>query len=257
MNQTHKIALITGATAGIGKSTALLFAQKGWDVIITGRRKDRLEALQKQIEADYATKVLILNFDIQSWEESKASIESLSADWQKIDVLVNNAGLAMGRDDFHEADVKDWDTMINTNVKGLLYISRLVSPLMIERQKGHIINVSSIAGKQVYARGNVYCATKHAVDALSKAMRIDLLEYNIRVTSINPGAVETEFSIVRYKGDLEQAAKVYEGYQPLLAEDVADTIVYAATRPPHVNLNEIMLTCTTQANAFYNIKNKK
>ncbi len=249
-----KTVFITGATAGIGKATAVLFAQHGWNIIITGRRAERLAELTTHLQTTYSINVLPLCFDIQNYKQCQEQIEGLAPAWQQIDVLVNNAGLALGRDYFQDGQIEDWDTMIDTNVKGLLYISRLITPLMIQHKKGHIINISSIAAKQTYARGHVYCATKHAVEALSRGMRIDLLNHKIRVTSINPGAVETEFSIVRYKGDMEKANKVYEGFTPLTAEDVADTVLYAATRPPHVNINEIELTCTTQASAYYSIK---
>ncbi|MGB1242342.1 MAG: SDR family oxidoreductase [Chitinophagales bacterium] len=247
----QKIIFITGATAGIGKATALIFAKNGWDLIITGRRKERLDSLSTKIEADYQVKVLPLTFDVQDQAAVKTAIANVPKNWRSIDVLVNNAGLAVGRDSFQEAQIDDWERMIDTNIKGLLYVSRLISPIMIEHQKGHIINVSSIAGTQVYAGGHVYCATKHAVEALSQGMRIDLLKHGIRVTSIQPGMVETEFSIVRFKGNKEQADSVYKDVTPLIAQDVADTIHFAATRPAHVNINEIMITCTAQANAFY------
>ena len=246
-----KIILITGATAGIGEATASLFAQNGWNLIITGRRKERLDKLSKRIEENHKVKVLSLNFDVRDLNAVEEAVASLPQDWRKIDVLVNNAGLAVGRDAFQEAVFDDWERMIDTNVKGLLYISRMISPLMIANNKGHIINISSIAGSQVYAGGHVYCATKHAVEALSQGMRIDLLKHGIKVTSIKPGAVETEFSIVRFKGNKEVADSVYKGIVPLVAQDVAETVYFAATRPPHVNINEIMLTCTAQANAFY------
>lgn len=248
----NKIALITGATAGIGEATALLFAQNGWDLILTGRRTERLQQLAEHIRnSQHKVRTLLLSFDVRNYEQTKKHLEAIPTDWQNIDVLVNNAGLAVGFNDFHEAVIDDWERMIDTNVKGLLYVSRLISPLMVERKKGHIINVSSIAGKQVYSKGNVYCATKHAVDALCKAMRIDLVKHKIRVTSINPGAVETEFSNVRFKGDDARADQVYAGYDPLLAEDVADTIYYAATRPPHVTINELIIMPTAQADSFY------
>ncbi|MFK7903935.1 MAG: SDR family oxidoreductase [Chitinophagales bacterium] len=250
MNQKN-IIFITGATAGIGEATAMIFAKSGWDLIITGRRKERLDSLSTKIEATYKVKVLPLTFDVQDHSAVKTAIANIPKNWRSIDVLVNNAGLAVGRDSFQEADINDWERMIDTNIKGLLYVSRLISPVMIENQKGHIINVSSIAGSQVYAGGHVYCATKHAVEALSQGMRIDLLKHGIRVTSIQPGMVETEFSMVRFKGNKEQADNVYKGVTPLIAHDIADTIHFAATRPAHVNINEIMVTCTAQASAFY------
>lgn len=251
-----KTILITGATAGIGEATALLFAKNAWNTIITGRRETRLIALAEKIRKTYGTKVLPLAFDLRDAEAVAQSIQQIPDEWKTIDVLVNNAGLARGRSTFQEANLDDWETMIDTNIKGLLYVSRLVAPMMIQRQRGHIINISSVAGKQVYAGGHVYCATKHAVDALGKAMRIDMLKHGIRVTSINPGAVETEFSIVRFHGDKAKADKVYEGYQPLTAIDVADTIYYAATRPPHVNINEIILTCTAQADVNHLVRHQ-
>ena len=250
MNQ-RKIIFITGATAGIGEATALLFAQNAWDLIITGRREERLNSLAQQIEETYKVDVLPLNFDVRNQKAVQEAVTNLPKKWQAIDVLVNNAGLAVGRDNFQEAEIGDWERMIDTNIKGLLYVSRLMSPMMIENQKGHIINISSTAGTQVYAKGHVYCATKHAVEALSQGMRIDLLKHGIKVTSIQPGMVETEFSVVRFRGNKEEADNVYKGITPLVAQDVADTIYFAATRPTHVNINEIMLTCTAQANSFY------
>ncbi len=254
MAKERKIILITGATAGIGEAIALLFAQNNWDIIITGRRQERLNKLQQRLEKEHGVAVLSLCFDVRDREATELQLQEIPAHWKQIDVLANNAGLAMGRDKFQDSLVDDWEVMLDTNVKGLLYVSKVVSNFMIENGYGHIINISSIAGKQVYAMGHVYCATKHAVDALSKGMRIDLLAHGIRVTSINPGAVETEFSIVRYKGDLEKANKVYEGFIPLYAADIADNVYYAATRPPHVNINEIIVTCLTQADAFNKIK---
>ncbi len=250
MNQ-QKTIFITGSTAGIGEATALVFAQNGWNLILTGRRKERLDAIASKIEETYKVNVLPLSFDVRNKAAVKDAISNLPNNWKGIDVLVNNAGLAIGRDAFQNSQIEDWEIMIDTNIKGLLYVSRLISPMMIENGKGHIINISSIAGRQVYANGHVYCATKHAVEALSQAMRIDLLKHHIKVTSIQPGMVETEFSVVRFKGNKEQADSVYENVVPLVAQDVAETIYFAATRPSHVNINEIMLTCTAQANAFY------
>lgn len=244
-----KIALITGATSGIGKASAIKFAENNFDLIITGRRKEKLEELKKEITSKYNIKVLSLNFDIRNLEEVTSAINSLPEDWKNIDVLLNNAGLAVGVSPIQEGIIDDWERMIDTNVKGLLYISRKVSPLMISRNKGHIINIASIAGKEVYPGGNVYCATKYAVDALSKAMRIDLLKHNIKVTNIAPGMVETEFSIVRFKGDKESADNVYNGLDPLYGEDIADVAVFAATRPAHVCLNDIVVMPTSQASA--------
>ena len=243
----HKIVLITGATSGFGEATARQFAAAGYRLIITGRRKERLEALKQELKTD----VLALVFDVQDKDAVFAAIASLPAEWKDIDILVNNAGLALGRDHFNEASLDDWETMLDTNVKGLLYVSKAVVPLMIARKSGHIINLGSIAGKEVYEKGNVYCASKYAVDAISKSMRIDLLQHRIKVTAIHPGAADTEFSKVRFKGDMDQAQKIYEGYTPLRAEDVADTIYYCASLPAHVCINELNITCLAQANSFY------
>jgi 3-hydroxy acid dehydrogenase/malonic semialdehyde reductase len=243
----NKIVLITGATSGFGEACARQFAAGGYRLIITGRRKEKLEALQKELK----TEVLPLVFDVQDKDAVFAAIAGLPAAWKDIDILVNNAGLALGRDFFHEASLDDWETMLDTNVKGLLYVSKAVVPLMVARQSGHIINLGSIAGKEVYEKGNVYCASKYAVDAISKAMRIDLLQHRIKVTAIHPGAADTEFSKVRFKGDMGQAEKIYEGYTPLRAEDVADTIYYCASLPAHVCINEVNITCLAQANSFY------
>jgi len=247
----NKIVLITGASSGFGEASARKFAAGGYDIIITGRRKERLEALKQQLEQAHSIKVFVLVFDVQDKAAVFAAIGQLPPDWQKIDILVNNAGLAAGRDFFDEASLDDWETMIDTNVKGLLYVSKAVIPLMVARKKGHIINLGSIAGKEVYEKGNVYCASKYAVDAISKSMRIDLLQHLIKVTAIHPGAAETEFSVVRFKGDEQQAQKIYEGYTPLSAGDVADTIWYCASVPPHVCINEVNITCLAQANSFY------
>ncbi len=252
----NKIIFVTGATAGIGKATVELFAQNNWDVIITGRRQERLVELQTQLQEKYGIKVLSLNFDVRDLVQVQQQITNLPEEWRSIDVLLNNAGLGLGHGPFQEADINDWEVMLDTNVKGLLYMSRLISPLMIKNKKGHIINISSIAGKQVYAGGHVYCASKFAVDALCKAMRIDLLKYQIRVTSINPGMVETDFSLVRFKGNEEKASTMYDGYQALTAHDIADNVWYAATRPPHVNINEIIVTPTAQANAYHLVRDK-
>lgn len=245
----RRIALITGATAGIGNATAHKLAGNNYNLIITGRRKDLLDNLKKELGIKYKCDVLTLNFDVRDPKQVDEMINSLPESWKKIDVLVNNAGLAAGLNPIQSGDMADWEQMIDTNVKGLLYITRKVSPLMIENGHGHIINISSIAGKEVYENGNVYCATKHAVDALTKAMRIDLLKHSIKVTSISPGAVDTEFSIVRFKGDNERAAKVYEGFTPLFADDVAEAILFAVTRPAHVNINDMLIMPASQANA--------
>lgn len=247
MSANGKIALITGATAGIGEACANLYAENGYDIIITGRREERLTKLKNELEAQFGTKVITLNFDVRDKNEVAKQLNSLSVDFKKVDVLINNAGLSQGFDAFQDADLNDWETMIDTNIKGLLYVSKIVSNWMIENKKGHIVNLGSIAGKEVYAKGNVYCATKHAVDALNKAMRIDLLPHKIRVTGIHPGAVETEFSEVRFHGDKEKAKKVYEGYEPLLAKDIAETIFFATSRPAHVNINDLVIMPTAQA----------
>lgn len=242
-----KIALITGATSGIGKASALKFAQNGYKVIITGRRKERLNTLALQIQKKYKTDVLQLPFDVMSFKETETAIKSLPGKWKNIDVLVNNAGLAAGLAPIDKGDLQDWETMIDSNLKGLLYVSKMIMPLMIARQKGHIINIGSIAGKEVYPNGNVYCASKFAVEAITKSMRIDLLPHNIKVTGICPGAVETEFALVRYKGDINKAKSVYTGFTPLTADDIADAIWFVASRPPHVNINDMLIMPTAQA----------
>lgn len=244
-----KLALITGATAGIGEACAHTFAREGYDLILTGRRQERLDALAQHLNTTYNVRIAIAAFDIRNQEQVVHHLESLPAELKQVDVLVNNAGLSQGLDPIQNGSFADWDNMIDTNVKGLLYVSKLVAGWMINNGKGHIINLGSIAGKDVYPNGNVYCATKAAVDALSKGMRMDLLQYGIKVTAIHPGAVETEFSEVRFKGDKERAKKVYEGFTPLSAQDVADTIWYVASRPAHVNINDILLMPTAQATA--------
>ena len=244
----NKVALITGATSGIGKATALKAAEAGFNIIITGRRSDRLEQLAREIQ-EKGVEVLPLHFDIRQQTAVQQAIENLTGNWRNIAVLVNNAGLAVGVSPIQEGVLDDWERMIDTNIKGLLYITRAVAPLMIANNAGHIVNLASIAGKEVYPGGNVYCATKHAVDALSKAMRTDMLKHNIKVTNIAPGMVETEFSIVRYKGDEEAARNVYKGMTPLTNEDIADTILFAITRPAHVCLNDIVIMPTAQANS--------
>ncbi len=242
------IAFITGATAGIGKASAEIFAKNGYDLVIMGRRKERLQILAEELITAYNINVHTLCFDVQKAEEVKTNIASLPAQFKNIDVLINNAGLSAGLATLQEGNITDWDLMIDTNVKGLLYITRQIAEGMIARKKGHIINMGSIAGKEVYPNGNVYCATKFAVDALTKAMRIEMLPHNIKVSSVNPGMVETEFSIVRFHGDEDRAKKVYEGIQPLVAEDIAETIYWIASRPPHVNINEVVIMPTAQAN---------
>jgi NADP-dependent 3-hydroxy acid dehydrogenase YdfG len=249
-----KTVLITGATSGFGKACAEIFAANNYNVIINGRRKDRLESLKTQLETTYNTGVLALAFDVSDKTAVFEAINNLPEQWKAVDILLNNAGLALGRDYFDEADLNDWEIMLNTNVKGLLYVSKAVLPLMIARKKGHIINIGSTAGKEVYEKGNLYCASKHAVDAITRAMRIDLLQHHIKATAIHPGAAETEFSTVRFKGDEEAVKKVYEGYRPLSAEDVAGVVYFCATQPDHVCINDLVITCTAQANSFYTYK---
>ena len=244
------IALVTGATSGIGEAVALLMANDGYNLIVTGRREERLNQLSAKIRDKYNVKVLPLSFDVQSQQQVERYLGNLEDDWKNIDVLVNNAGLAVGLNPVQDGIVDDWERMINTNVKGLLYVTKIVSGYMIERKKGHIVNLCSIAGKESYANGNVYCATKHAVDALTKGMRIDLLPYGIRVSQICPGAVETEFSIVRFKGDKQKADNVYKGFVPLKAMDVADAIMYMVKCPAHVNINDMVIMPTAQANSY-------
>ncbi len=250
----RKTVLITGATSGIGEATARKFAEASHRLIITGRRQERLDELSANLKSRFGTEVLSLCFDVRSRNEVESHLGSLPDEWKKIDILVNNAGLAAGLSHIDEGDRDDWDQMIDTNVKGLLYVTRAVSPGMVERGSGHIVNISSIAGKDVYENGSVYCATKHAVDALSKAMRIDLLKHGIKVTNIAPGMVETEFSLVRFRGDSTRAAAVYTGIEPLKGEDIAEVIFYCTNVPDHVCINDLVITPTAQANAFYSHK---
>jgi 3-hydroxy acid dehydrogenase / malonic semialdehyde reductase len=250
-----KIALITGASAGIGEACARLFAEQKYNLILLARRTDRLEELAENLRVKYSIEVRTLTADVGNKKEV-LQLEELAEDWKKIDVLVNNAGLSQGLDPIQEGNTDDWDTMIDTNVKGLLYITRIVSPWMVKRQSGHIINIGSIAGKETYANGNVYCATKHAVDSLNKAMRIDLLPYGVKVTGIHPGAVETEFSEIRFKGDKERAKKVYEGFEPLQAQDIAEAIWFVVSRPAHVNINDMLIMPTAQANTTHLVRDE-
>lgn len=243
-----KIVFITGATAGIGRACAYHFAVNNYNLIISGRRKERLEEMAASLREN-GTDVLPVTLDVRDKDQVKDVIDNLPLAWRKIDVLVNNAGLALGLNAFQDGLEEDWDIMIDTNVKGLLYVGKAVAKLMIENKSGHIINIGSIAGKEVYPRGNVYSATKHAVDAITKGMRQDLLKEGIRVTQVAPGAVETEFSKVRFKGDDERAAKVYNDYRPLSPKDVADVVYYASSLPPHVNINDVVIMPTDQANA--------
>lgn len=247
----QRTILVTGATSGFGEATAKLFAQNRDRIIITGRRKDRLEKLKQELEQSFQTEVKILNFDVRNQSEVAASIQSLSNEWRNIDILINNAGLASGLDPIQNGSLEDWEKMIDTNVKGLLYVSKAVIPLMIQNKKGHIINIGSTAGKEVYANGNVYCASKHAVDAITKSMRIDLLPHGIKVTQIAPGAANTEFATVRFHGDKEKADAVYNGYQPMVAEDIAGIIFYACSLPAHLCINDLVVTSVAQANSFY------
>lgn len=243
------LVLVTGATSGIGKSTAEIFAKNGHNLIITGRRSERLNEFREQLEKTFSVSVTTLCFDVRKKDEVEKAFNSLSTENKNIDVLVNNAGLAAGLSSLQDGNIDHWERMIDTNVKGLLYVTKAVSNFMIKNKKGHIINIGSIAGKEVYANGNVYCATKHAVDALNKGMRIDLLPHNIKVTAVNPGMVETEFSIVRFDGDEDRAKKVYMGMQPLKPEDVAETIYWVANRPAHVNINDLIIMPAVQASA--------
>ncbi|WP_153795980.1 SDR family NAD(P)-dependent oxidoreductase [Foetidibacter luteolus] len=246
--------LITGATSGFGKAIATKFAAAGWNCIVTGRRQERLQQLADGLTATHGVSILPLVFDVRDRQRVFNQLTQLPAEWQQIDVLVNNAGLAAGRDSFYDAAIDDFDEMIDTNVKGLLYVSKAVLPFMTARRKGHIINIGSVAGKEVYMNGSVYCGSKFAVDAISKGQRMDLLPYKIKVTAIHPGAAETEFSLVRFKGDDAKARQVYDGYEPLLAEDIANTVYYCATLPPHVCINDLVITCTAQANSYYTHK---
>lgn len=245
-----KLAFITGATSGIGAACAMQFAKNGYDLVLTGRRKDRLDALKQNLVSEYDNDVITLDFDIRDKQKTFEAIEQITNNIQHLSVLVNNAGLSLGRDNVADADISDWEIMMQTNVNGLMYATKALLPLLIQN-KGQIINVGSIAGKEVYEHGNGYCASKFAVDALSKGMRIDLLKYGIKVTAIHPGAVETEFSVIRYKGNQEKADAVYKGFKPLTPEDVAATIFYTASLPEHVCINELIITPTQQASTFH------
>lgn len=242
----NRIALVTGATSGIGRATALELAKQGFKIIATGRRTERLEELKQQLSG---VPVYTLAFDVRDKNAVADAINSLPDAWKQIEVLVNNAGNAHGLSPVQGGDLADWDAMIDINVKGLLYVSHAVIPLMQKYKKGHIVNIGSIAGKEVYPNGNVYCASKHAVDALSKGMRMDLIQEGIKVSEVNPGLVETEFSEVRFKGDKERAASVYQGYKALEAQDIAELIAFMVTRPAHVNLAEVMILPAAQASA--------
>lgn len=249
MADMRKIALITGATSGIGRACALKFANGGYDIIITGRSHEKLAETKKMICAAGA-EVLALCFDVRDREASRKAVESLEGHWAEIDVLVNNAGLALGLDKEYEANPDDWDTMIDTNIKGLLYMTRLVVPGMASRNRGHVFNIGSLAGDYAYAGGNVYCATKAAVKAISDGLRIDLADTEVRVTNIKPGLVETNFSVTRFGGDQERADNVYKGIVPLSGEDIADVVFFCASAPKHVQIAEVLITATHQANSF-------
>lgn len=248
-----KTVLVTGATSGFGKEIARMFAKHGNTVCITGRRGERLDALKKEFEAEYDVKIITLQFDVRDRAQVELAVNKLMDEVENIDILVNNAGLASGLSSIDEGSFDDWDVMIDTNIKGLLHVTRLVVPMM-KHGGAHIINISSTAAKTVYKNGNVYCATKYAVDALSQSMRIDLLPYGIKVTAVNPGMAETEFSIVRFKGDKDRAKTVYQGFQALKAEDVANVVYFCATLPKHVCVNDITLSPLNQANSVYNVK---
>lgn len=252
-----KTILITGATSGIGQALALKMAETGHRLILTGRRNERLIELSEKINSQFKTELLTLNFDVRQHQAVDQALSALPKEWQEIDVLVNNAGLASGLAPIQEGDLNDWDVMIDTNIKGLLYVTRAVLPYMVTRQKGHIINIGSIAGTQTYPNGNVYCASKHAVKSLSDGMRIDLIYTGIKVSQILPGAVETEFSLVRFKGDQARANQVYEGFTPLTASDIAETIAFVIEAPEHVNLSEVMILPSAQASATITKRKQK
>jgi NADP-dependent 3-hydroxy acid dehydrogenase YdfG len=244
-----KTVLITGASAGIGEACAHLFAKENYRIIITARRKEKLENVRNTLISEYNAEVLCLNFDVRNKQEVDKALTSLPTEWNTIDVLINNAGLSLGLEPFFDGDTNDWETMIDTNVKGLLYVSKNIANKLIAQKHGHIVNIGSIAGKESYPNGNVYCATKAAVDSLTKSMRMDLVQHGIKVTAIHPGAVETEFSIVRFRGDEQRAKSVYNGFEPLHPEDIADVIHFAVTRPAHVNINDLLVMPTAQASA--------
>jgi NADP-dependent 3-hydroxy acid dehydrogenase YdfG len=249
-----KTVMITGASSGFGEACAEVFSQNGYSIILNARRKDKLVSLSEKLKEKYNADSIIVDFDVRDKRSVYEAANSLPKEWQKIDILINNAGLAVGRDLFDEANMDDWENMIQTNVLGLLYVSRAFLPFLLQGQQKHIINIGSVAAKEVYERGNVYCASKAAVDSISKSMRIDLLKHAIKVTAIHPGAAETEFSLVRLKGDAEKAKAVYEGYDALQAGDVANVIYYTASLPSHVCINDVVITCTAQANAYHMYK---
>lgn len=252
----EKIVLITGATSGIGQACARRFAQNGYNVIITARRADRLEAIRHDLER-YGAKVMTLVFDVRDAAAATAAVTSLTDEWKQIDILVNNAGLALGLDKEYEGNPEDWETMIDTNIKGLLTMTRLVVPAMVERNEGHVINIGSVAGDAAYAGGNVYCATRAAVKAITDGLRIDLAHTAVRVTNVKPGLVETNFSNVRFHGDTERADNVYKGITPLTGDDIADVVYYAASAPKHVQIAEVLVLATHQANGSVIYRNMK
>jgi serine 3-dehydrogenase len=256
INLSNKIVLITGASAGIGKACAESFAKEGASLILTARRIAKLNKISASLKKKYGIKIFTTQLDVRDKDAVKSMVSSLPGEWKKIDILINNAGLARGLTDIDEGSYDDWDEMIDTNIKGLLYVSREIIPLMVKRKKGHVINIGSIAGHQVYPKGNVYNATKFAVNALSKTMRLDLYQKDVRVSTVDPGMVKTEFSLVRFRGDNERAKKVYEGLFPLNPEDIADAVIYCATRPLHVNIDEIIIMPAIQASPMH-IKRKK
>lgn len=245
----NKVVFITGASAGIGKACAELFAKEKADLILTARRINRIKSLAKRLEKENRIKTKCVKLDVRNYDQVEEVIKSLESDWKKIDVLINNAGLSRGLDKIYEGKRKDWDEMIDTNIKGLAYVTRHVVPLMVKRKKGHIINIGSTAGHEVYPSGNVYAATKFAVKALSQSIRLDVLDKGLKVTSIDPGMVETEFSLVRFRGDKERAKNVYKGLKPLSPKDVAEAVLFCATRPKEVNINQIILTPLAQASS--------
>ncbi len=251
----NRIVLISGATAGIGEALAWKFAENNYNLILTGRRKERLEKIKLELSKKFGVEVLTLNFDIRQIREVEKAVQSIPKSWHQIDVLINNAGLAAGVTPIQEGVYNDWERMIDTNIKGLLYLSRNIIPIMKARLKGHIINIGSIAGRQTYPNGNVYCGTKAAVHSITEGMRIDLVNYGIKVTQIAPGAVETEFSLVRFDGDAEAAKNFYNGYKPLTAKDIAEVVYYTTTLPEHVVINDLLITPLAQANAY--VYNKK
>jgi 3-hydroxy acid dehydrogenase/malonic semialdehyde reductase len=249
MSTNSKIALVTGASSGIGQATAYIFAEHGYNLFLIARRADRLAEIKAELEKKFSIKVFCLTLDLRDRNALEEAWKTLASEWKKIDVLVNNAGLSLGLEPFFDGNVEDWENMIDTNIKSLLYVSKIVANEMIKNAKGHIINIGSIAGKESYPNGNVYCSTKAAVDSLTKSMRMDLVTKGIKVSAVHPGAVETEFSVVRFKGDQERADNVYKGFEPLVAQDIADVIYFMASRPAHVNVQDVLVMPTAQAAA--------